>query len=102
MTRIGRFFTRFGLAIGIWALTFVVGVIFQGCNTSGEVSGPTPTTSTSTPTAAAPAPAPTATPSLIDPRTRTAFDVKFSDGACFEVRNNGPAGGAPRARGPTS
>lgn len=88
MTREGRFATRFGLAIGIWALAFAAGIVIQGCDSGGTITGPT-TTTTSAPAAAAPSP--TATPALIDPATPSAFELACLADSTLTVKYIGQA-----------
>lgn len=88
MTRARRFATRFGLAIGIWTLAFMAGVVLQGC-TAGGPTAPDPVSQQApAPVAAAPAPAPTATPTAVaDPTSPTSFEGRILPNGGWTVKN---------------
>jgi hypothetical protein len=95
MRRIGRRKSdRFKIAAGMGiALVFFLLALQTRCGGSTEVSGPSPTNQAPVPSsqqaAASPAPSSTPTPGVIGDDPIKTFDLTFSDGACFSVKNNG-------------
>ncbi len=90
MSRLGRFATLTGLAIGLWVAIFVAAILFVGCD-SGSVSGPTPTSEAPPPVASAPQPAPTATPAVVDPGTPGSFELRCLPNSTLTVTYTGQA-----------
>lgn len=80
---------RFKIAAGIGiGFVFFMLALQSRCG-GGNVTGPTPKQPTRSSQQAAATPAPSSTPSLADPAAGTPFDVSFTDGACFTLKNNG-------------
>jgi hypothetical protein len=91
MTRVGRFCSTVGLAVSIWALAFVAGVVFVGCDAGGPTA-PDPVAQQPAPVAEAPAPAASPTPKPVaeDP-TGAAITLACFGGAQMVATYNGPA-----------